>query len=176
MLTLNRLIEMADRALRGDLQAGDDLGSIRATQILLDAANNDAAIAAINYTGATTAADKASAASKLYASINDSLKIGAAYAEMTRVAGQRLRIAQMDADPNILNSKLIPGVNLQHATTEAAGKAALKEGLQPTAGPLATVSIHGKHQWLRKHGWLRRRPGRGHAAEGHQDHGPAVHG
>ena len=132
----DRLIEMADRALRGDLQAGDDLGSIRATQILLDAANNDAAIAAINYTGATTAADKASAASKLYASINDSLKIGAAYAEMTRVAGQRLRIAQMDADPNILNSKLIPGVNLQHATTEAAGKAALKEGLQPTAGPL----------------------------------------
>ena len=132
----DRLIEMADRALRGDLQAGDDLGSIRATQILLDAANNDAAIAAINYTGATTAADKASAASKLYASINDSLKIGAAYAEMTRVAGQRLRIAQMDADPNILNSKLIPGVNLQHATTEAAGKAALAEGLQPTAGPL----------------------------------------
>ena len=133
---IDRLIEMADRALRGDLQAGDDLGSIRATQILLDAANNDAAIAAINYTGATTAADKASAASKLYASINDSLKIGAAYAEMTRVAGQRLRIAQMDADPNILNSKLIPGVNLQHATTEAAGKAALAEGLQPTAGPL----------------------------------------
>lgn len=132
----DRLIEMADRALRGDLQAGDDLGSIRATQILLDAANNDAAIAAINYTGATTAADKASAASKLYASINDSLKIGAAYAEMTRVAGQRLRIAQMDADPNILNSKLIPGVNLQHATTEAAGRAALAEGLQPTAGPL----------------------------------------
>ncbi len=133
---IDRLIEMSDRALRGDLQAGDDLASIRATQILLDAANNDAAIAAISYGNATTSADKASAASKLYASINDSLKVGAAYAEMTRVAGQRLRVAQMVADPNILNSKLIPGVTLQHATSEEIGNAALAEGLQPTAGAL----------------------------------------
>ena len=133
---IDRVLEMADRALRGDLQAGDDLGSIRATQILLDAANNDAAIGALKYLDAKTAEDEASAASKLYAAFNDSLKLGAAYAEMTRVPAQRLRIGQMVADPNILNSKLIPGVNLQHATTEAAGKAALAEGLQPTSGPL----------------------------------------
>ena len=58
----DRLIEMADRALR-NIAGSDDLGSIRATQILLDAANNDAAIAQ-STTGATTAAT-ASAASKL---------------------------------------------------------------------------------------------------------------
>ena len=64
---IDRVLEMADRALRGDLQAGDDLGSIRATQILLDAANNAAAIGALKYLDAKTADDEASAARKLYA-------------------------------------------------------------------------------------------------------------
>ena len=133
---LDRLLELAERASKGDLAAGEDLASIRATQILLDDANEKAALAAIEYSGAVGADAKASAASKLVAATNDALRSGAAYARMTRVAAQQLRIAQMKADPNMLNAKLLEGVNLQHPTTKEVGEAAVRDGLQPAQGAL----------------------------------------
>ena len=133
---LDRLLELAERASKGDLAAGEDLASIRATQILLDDANEKAALAAIEYSGAVGADARASAASKLVAATNDALRLGAAYARMTRVAAQQLRIAQMKADPNMLNAKLLEGVNLQHPTTKETGEAAVRDGLQPAQGAL----------------------------------------
>ena len=133
---LDRLLELAERASKGDLAAGEDLASIRATQILLDDANQKAALAAIEYGGASGADAKASAASKLFASTNDALRLGAAYARMTRVAAQQLRIAQMKADPNMLNAKLLEGVNLDYAGTKESVVKARNEGFVPTEGAL----------------------------------------
>ena len=133
---LDRLLELAERASKGDLAAGEDLASIRATQILLDDANQKAALAAIEYSGASGADAKASAASKLFASTNDALRLGAAYARMTRVAAQQLRIAQMKADPNMLNAKLLEGVNLDYAGTKESVVKAKNEGFVPTEGAL----------------------------------------
>ena len=45
---LDRLLELAERASKGDLAAGEDLASIRATQILLDDANQKLRLLPLN--------------------------------------------------------------------------------------------------------------------------------
>ena len=55
---------------------------------------------------------------------------------MTRVAAQQLRIAQMKADPNMLNAKLLEGVNLDYAGTKESVVKARNEGFVPTEGAL----------------------------------------
>lgn len=121
-------IQRVNAARQGDLRSKEDLVAQAALIIHRDHVLNQNAITALEYQNAIDDAAKADAMSRLWAGLEDQVRLDVADATISRKDAQRLRLRQGRTviDPTL--NELPRGTVLRHGTDEEAGQAILRDG------------------------------------------------
>ena len=124
-----------EHARKGDFQSKDDLYA--AAGILHHRETNLEILtkASIEYESAQTDADAATAGKRMFAALEDQLKLDIAWTGVTRKAAQIMRIAQTSHE-SALAASLPVGTEFKQTVAPEVAKKAIKEGFTPVQGML----------------------------------------